>query len=255
MQNETITLDDLPDALQQLQQRVRDEPACLSHRVALAQLLSASGQWQRAAQQLAHLGKADAAYQRFSRLYTEAIHGEERRTSVFEGRTLAHLRAKAPEWLRQYAQLFQQHAGVISETFMDDVPAIGGMVDETPFDVLLDGDSRIGPVFETILEGEYTWLAQEEIREVRFYPPKTVHDLIWRQAVVKTVDGVEHPALVPARYSGSEQRETAHALARKTEWLELPDQRYHGIGQRVLYADDADYSMLQINRLVFSDGR
>ena len=231
MQNETITLDDLSDALQQLQQRVRDEPACLSHRVALAQLLSASGQWQRAAQQLAHLGKADAAYQRFSQIYAEAIRGEEQRTSVFEGRAVAHLRAKAPKWLRQYAQLFQQHADVIHETFTDDVPAIDGMVDETPFDLLLDGDSRIGPVFETILEGEYTWLAQEEIREVRFYPPKTVHDLIWRQAVVKTVDGVEHPALVPARYSGSEQRETAHALARKTEWLELPDQRYHGIGQ------------------------
>lgn len=27
MQNETITLDDLPSSLQQLQQRVRDEPA------------------------------------------------------------------------------------------------------------------------------------------------------------------------------------------------------------------------------------
>ncbi len=254
MQNETITLDDLPDALQQLQQRVRDEPACLSHRVALAQLLSASGQWQRAAQQLAHLGKADAAYQRFSRLYTEAIHGEEQRTSVFEGRALPRFRAKAPEWLRQYAQLFQQHAGVIPETLMDDVPEIDGMVDETPFDLLLDGDSRIGPVFETVLEGEYTWLAQEEIREVRFYPPKTVHDLIWRQAVIKTVDGIEHPAFVPARYPSSEQQETSHALARKTEWIDMPEQRYRGIGQRVFYSREVEYSVLQIRSLVFVGG-
>lgn len=255
MQNETIILDDLPSSLQQLQQRVRDEPACLSHRVALAQLLSASGQWQRAAQQLAHLGKADAAYQRFSNLYTEAIHGEEQRASVFGGSTLSRIRANAPEWLRQYAQLFQQHAGVIPAAFTDEIPAVDGMVDESPFDLLLDGDSRIGPVFEAMLEGEYTWLAQEEIREVRFYPPKTVHDLIWRQAVINTDDGVEHPALIPVRYPFSEQQETSHALARKTEWIDLPEQRYHGIGQRVFYTHYAEYSILQVSNLVFYNGR
>lgn len=251
MHHQPLTLDDLSGSLQQLQQRVRDEPACLSHRVALVQLLSASGQWQRAAQQLAHLGKADAAYQRFSQLYTEAIRGEEQRTNVFEGTAPARIRAKAPEWLQQYAQLFQQHAGVIPESFMDEIPVVGGTVDEAPFDLLLDGDSRIGPIFEALMAGEYTWLAPEEIREVRFYPPKTAHDLIWRQAVIKTIDGVEHPALIPARYPCSTQHGDAYALAKKTDWIELPEQHYRGIGQRVYYSHEAQYPVLQIHQLIF----
>ena len=254
MHNDSITLDDLPGALQQLQQRVRDEPTCLSHRVALAQVLSATGQWHRATQQLDHLAKTDAAYQRFSHIYTGAVRGEEQRASVFEGKTTARIRADAPEWLRQYAQLFQQHAGVIPEEFLDDVPAIEGVVDETSFDLLLDGDSRIGPLFEAFLEGEYTWLAQEGIREVSFYPPKTVHDLIWRQAVIKTTDGIEHPALIPARYPLSEQEGTSHALARITEWVDLSDQSSRGVGQRVFYSDDAAFPVLQISQLVFNGG-
>lgn len=56
------------------------------------------------------------------------------------------------------------------------------------------------------------------------------------------------------RYPFSEQQETSYALA-KTEWIDLPEQRYHVIGQRVFYTLDAEYSILQVSKLVFYNGR
>jgi hypothetical protein len=49
----------------------------------------------------------------------------------------------------------------------------------------MDGDARLGPVCETIVNGRYFWLPFNAIAEIRFQAPASVTDLVWRHALVR----------------------------------------------------------------------
>jgi hypothetical protein len=64
----------------------------------------------------------------------------------------------------------------------------------------MDGDARLGPVCETIVNGRYFWLPFSAIAEIRFQAPASVTDLVWRHALVRLTDGTEQVCQIPARY-------------------------------------------------------
>jgi type VI secretion system protein ImpE len=56
---------------------------------------------------------------------------------------------------------------------------------------------------------------------------------------------------IPTRYPLSENSDDdAIRLARKTEWQEIADNSYSGLGQRVLTTDSADHGILDVRELV-----
>ncbi|WP_028455957.1 type VI secretion system accessory protein TagJ [Chitinilyticum litopenaei] len=254
----TLSPQSLADQLADIQDRVRNAPSDPQHRIALAQLLCARGQWDRAQQQLQHLQKADQAYTRFAQTYGGAIRGEQLRAQVFAGDAFPHQLAGTPAWLLRLAGALgmeRQKAFAAAQQERQEAcleaPAIAGELDGQPFAWLADADPRMGPAFEAIIDGDYHWLAPEMLAEVRFFPPQTLFDLLWRQAIITTVAGEELPALIPARYPGSENGDDRHALGRATDWIECRHELWHGQGQRMLASDDADFSLLAIATLTF----
>ena len=254
----TLAPQSIADQLAEIQDRVRNAPSDPQHRIALVQLLCVQGQWERAQQQLQHLQKADQAFMRFSQTYAAAIRGEQLRAQVFIGEALPYQQTATPEWVLRLANAFgmeRQKAFAAAQQERNDAclaaPATAGEIDGHAFTWLADADPRLGPAFEAIIDGEYHWLASEMLSSVRFYPPQTMFDLIWRQAIITTCNGEELPALIPARYPGSESGADQHALGRATDWLEYRQEIWHGQGQRMLASDADDYSLLAITSLQF----
>jgi len=75
--------------------------------------------------------------------------------------------------------------------------------------------------------------------------PADLRDLVWAPAQLVWTNGGEASGHIPVRYPGSESStDGAVRLARKTEWQELPDETFIGVGQRVFATDEGEHPLL-----------
>ncbi|KAF0812118.1 hypothetical protein IGB42_03395 [Andreprevotia sp. IGB-42] len=253
---------ELEQALNQIQDVVRNAPSYPPHRVVLIQLLLALGQWDRAEKQLQQLEQTDREYTRFCQTYLGALRGERQRLAVFQGDAAPQMGDEPPQWLVMQINAFlmertKAHRAAVTERqhAAESAPAVRGEVDGTPFEWLADADPRLGPVVEAMLDGQYHWLQQSDIRQIDFFATQTLMDLIWRQATITTHDGVAHPALIPARYPESPNADARYALCRATDWLNVGSDGWQGIGQRVLGTEEAEYGLLDIKLIRFENNK
>ncbi|SMC24983.1 type VI secretion system protein ImpE [Andreprevotia lacus DSM 23236] len=251
----------LDEALQHIQDVVRNAPSHAPHRVVLIQLLLVLGQWDRAEKQLQQLELVDREYTRFCQTYLAALRGERQRLAVFKGEAAPQLPETPPAWMVTYinAMLMERtkaHSAAVAERqrAAEAAPTVAGEIDGVPFDWLADADPRLGPVVEAIIDGHYHWLAQDEIRQIDFFPPQTLLDHVWRQATIITASGQNRPALIPARYPESPEAGAPLALARATEWIAVGSDGWQGMGQRLLTSDENEYGLLDIRLLCFAAG-
>jgi type VI secretion system protein ImpE len=248
---------DLKGCLAELQSEVRKRPADPKLRIFLAQLLMVTGDWDRAVNQLGVSAELDAAALPMKHTYTAAIQCEKLRAEVFAGKRSPLVLGDPPAWI---ALLFQslassgqertQEAADLRARALEDAPATPGTMNGTPFEWLADADSRLGPVMEVLLNGAYYWVPVQRIRAIEFEKPEDVRDLLWLPAKFTWTNNGEALGLMPVRYPGSEQAgEDALRLSRKTQWNELDDGAFAGVGQRVLTTSAEELGLLEIRTI------
>lgn len=248
---------DLAGTLSHLQDQVRKDPANAQYRVFLFQLLALMGDWPRALNQLGVAGELDAGTLAMVQTYREAIRCELLRAEVFAGRRSPLIFGQPEEWLallleaqRLLAQGATEQAQAVSQRALEAAPTTSGTLDEVAFDWIMDGDSRLGPVLEAIVNGRYYWIPFNRIASVQFDEPADLRDLVWMPAYFTWVNGGESVGLVPTRYPESESSQDPQIrMARKTEWRETASGIYLGQGQRMLTTDVADYALMDIRRI------
>ena len=248
------------DAIAATQRLVRASPEDARQRVLLFQLLAVSGQWTRAAQQLELCGELDAATLPMVATCRGALQAELLREAVFDGRATPVVLGEPTEWiaalieaLRVRSQGRPEAAHALRERALELAPARAGTLDGTPFQWLADGDARLGPVLEAVIDGRYTWVPLESLRRVTMEPPTDLRDLVWSVANLEFVGGGSSPALLFVRYPRSAAFEDERVwLARRTEWLPLVDPHQEGVGQRLLATDVGDHPMLEVREIVFA---
>jgi type VI secretion system protein ImpE len=82
---------------------------------------------------------------------------------------------------------------------------------------------------------------------IKISQPEDLRDLVWLPARFVWSNGGETVGLIPTRYPGSEGAEdSAIQLGRTTQWREVSDEVYHGLGQRMLTTNQDDYPLLEI---------
>ena len=177
---------DLEESLRQLQEQVRKQPANAKYRVFLFQLLAIMGQWDRAMNQLNVAGDLDAGTLAMVQTYREALRCEVLRGEIFAGRRSPLVFGKPDEWVallleaqRLVAQGAFVEAGAVRERALEAAPTTAGMIDGVPFDWLIDGDTRLGPVLEAIVNGRYYWIPFQRIRSIAVEKPEDLRDLVW----------------------------------------------------------------------------
>jgi type VI secretion system protein ImpE len=250
---------DLSGVLKQLQEQVKKNPANASYRTFLFQLLAVLGQWQRALTQLNVAGEMDAANLAMMQAYREVIACEVFRKSVFSGVKSPLIFGDPQPWIAlllealklSSQQEYEKSAQVRAEAF-DQAPTIAGSINGVEFDWIADADSRIGPVLEVIINGQYYWVPFDRISVIHLEEPTDLRDLVWMPAHFMWTNQGEAYGFIPARYPGSEDNEdNLIKLGRKTEWQSLSDEFFVGQGQKILTTNIDDYSLLDIREIKF----
>lgn len=254
---------DLGGALKALQQQVRAKAADVKLRIFLFQLLSILGQWQRALDQLKVCGELDAGTLAMVNTYRSALQCEAVREAVFAGKTLPHVFGPPTQWVALLAQALQheaqgQSAAAVAARAqaLEQAEARAGTLNGQPFQWIADADSRLGPVLEVIINGRYGWLPVQHVAALAIEPVADLRDLVWAPAHLTFANGGDTVALLPVRYAGTPLNDPgsqgqALALSRRTEWVDLGEGQYRGLGQRVLTTEAAEHGLLEVRELAF----
>jgi type VI secretion system protein ImpE len=248
---------DLQGALRDLQEQVRKQPENSRYRTFLFQLLAVLGQWERALNQLSVLGELDVSAWPTVHLYRPAIQCEVLRADIFSGRRKPMILGEPPQWvalsvesLRLMGEGRYGEATSLRNQAFEQAAESSGTINECPFQWIADADSFLGPILEVILNGQYYWVPFEQIQSITMEPPTDLRDLVWLPARLVWVNGGQAFGLIPTRYAGSEKsQDSLIQMARKTEWQELAEDVYRGLGQRVLVTDQDEYPLLEVRQI------
>jgi len=247
----------LTEALANLQDQIRKDPSNPKLRIFLFQLLSVTGQWERALVQLKVLGDLDASSLLMVQTYRAAIQCESLRAEVFTGKYTPLIFGEPQRWLALLIQAlrldatghFKEAQALRSQSF-ELAPAISGAINGTDFDWIADADSRLGPALEAIVNGRYYWITFQQILQIELEEPSDLRDVVWMPAQFTWVNGGIASGLIPSRYPGAESSEDpAIRLARKTEWEEFSEGAYRGAGQRLLATNIEDYALMDVRHI------
>ncbi len=240
--------------------KIRKEPVNALLRVKLFQLYCITGDWKRALGQLASAASLDPETEEMARAYREVIRCEVYRAMVFSGAKAPLFLGEPEIWLAKLLESLRLNAvGSATEAAnlramaLSVAPATTGMIGEQPFEWIADMDSRLGPVLEAIINGKYYWVPFHQLQRVQIEAPVDMRDLVWAPAKLLFSSGGEQVAFLPVRYSGTETlKEDSFLLARKTEWQALGSEGYSGLGQRMFFTDQGEYSMLDTRLVILS---
>lgn len=247
----------IADELSRVQAEIRNKPNVVELRVYLFQLLCLLGQWQRAVMQLQTCTQLDPKTIPMAQTYREVLRCELIRQDVFSGKKLPQVLGQPPEWLGLLIKAQQKlasgaiaEAATIRNTALQEAPETTGSIDDQPFAWICDADSRLGPVIEAVINGQYYWIPFSHFSEIRIDAPVDLRDVVWAPAHFTFANEGKTVALIPVRYTGSENEYDAFRLSHKTVWSELDEFTYTGIGQRMLATDNAEYALLDVRKIV-----
>lgn len=264
--NQLLAGGSLNETLARVESQIKAAPADADLRAAFVQLLCLAGNWTRAQTQLKSWAALKPQAQPTVTLLDQAIRGELQRAAVFAGEGQPRLPGAAYGWaeslfaaLQADIQGEQTQAQALRQAALDAAALNPGSALEQGseqaqlFDWLIDGDARLGPICELLVNGSYFWVPFSAIAEMRFQAPASVTDLVWRHTLVRLVDGSEQVCQVPVRYPFAADADDNLRLARLTDWQPLDDaqQHYIGQGQKIWLNDSAAFSLLSLETLSF----
>ncbi len=250
----------LQETLVQLQNQVKKDPANAKLRTFLFQLLAVLGEWDRALAQLNVAGDLDAATLAMVQTYREAIRCELLRKDIYSGLKTPQIFGEPQQWIALLVQALkltadQQYteAKTLRDQAFELAPAIAGTINGESFEWLADADGRIGPVIEAIINGQYYWIPFLQIQEIQIEEPVDLRDVVWMPAHFLWLNGGDAVGLIPTRYPLTELADDSLLrLGRKTEWKELGDETFIGLGQRLLSTDKNDYALMDVREIKFN---
>lgn len=249
-------------ALTRLESEIKSRPADADLRAAFVQFLCLGGNWSRARVQLKSWLALKPQSQPTVTLLEQSIQGEQQRDDVFAGNAQPQMPDSQWPWLSTLVSALNAPLDIAQQQRLaafEQAPLNPGELNQVdapaqPFAWLMDGDARLGPVCELIVNGRYFWLPFAAIAEIRFQAPASVTDLVWRHALVRLTDGSEQVCQIPARYPVTPETDLRFQLARATEWRPLDDDGmlYQGDGQKVWLNDNQEFSILSLDVVSFA---
>jgi type VI secretion system protein ImpE len=248
----------MSEAATVLKDQIRAAPADAKLRIFYFQLLCVAGDWNRALAQLNLAGEMDPGALAMVQTYREAIRCEALRDDVFAGTRTPIVFGTPPDWLGSlFEALRLASAGDVAASqdlrsrAFDAAAPVPATIDGTRVEWIADADPRLGPVLEAIVNGRYFWVPFENIRRIDVEEPTDLRDVVWTPAHFEWTNGGDVVGLIPTRYPGSETSDDeAVRLSRKTEWRDLGEDLFVGLGQRTFATDADDFPLMNVRRIV-----
>lgn len=267
---------DWQQKLSETTERIRSYPNNIDLRIELIQYLCMIGDWERALQQISRFQKIFPQREKKLVMYLlNHIEAELQRLSVFQAKykpfSFYQDNFTVPILEKQLSLLAllleQDHddTSKVYEQLVSHIPEVKILVSyqkashhflSSNEEWLMDGDIRTAFVCELFVDGCYYWQPWHTLNNIQFNYPKTLLDTIWRTAKITLQDGKCLYATVPVRYINfinDELYNNKLLSCTETVWDSLfVEGLYTGRGQKVLYGEKAEYPLLDIQTLAFT---
>ena len=249
----------LSAARSHLIEAIKASPADQSSRTLLFQVLAYTGEWDKARRHLEIIAAQDSTRQTGVQVYLNLVQAEIERIEVVQKKQPPAFLPKSPAYLKQYENAWQkldnqqyQEAATVFQEIDNQCPSISGTLNGKDFKGFRDTDTRLSCFLEAFVHERYVWIPFESIRELVISSPKTFFDLLWIQASITTRDGLTLNCFLPVLYPESFRHEDDRLkLGRMTDWMDLGEGFYQGVGQHVFHVGEEDISILEIEKTVF----
>ena len=255
---DSLRAGNLDQSFQLLQDQVRDDPSNVKNRIFIFQVMLIQGQWERALNQLNVACEMDAATLLMAQTYREAIQCEVFRGKVFSGELLPLIFGKPEQWLALLIEALKlianeqyDSAAKLRDEAFELAPVTTGSINGEKFEWIADADTRLGPVLEVIVNGQYYWVPFNRIKSIIIDEPEDLRDSVWLPAQFTWANAGQAVGFIPTRYSGSERAESETIrLAKSTEWRDCGGETYLGTGQRMLATDNNEYPLMDVREIL-----
>ena len=252
-----IKAGNLTEALKAVQQQVRNCPAEAKYRVLLFQLQVILGLWDKARTQLDVLKDLDPDAQFMVQTYQQMLLCEGIRNDVFLAKRAPMVFGEPEPWIALLIEAITrevkgdfENADAMRAEALEQAPVTSGTIDNEPFEWIADADSRIGPILEVVVNGQYYWVPFYRLSAIQITAPEDLRDFVWLPAQFIWANGGEAFGFIPSRYPNSEDTDDSQIkLSRKTVWDEISPKAYKGMGQRILTSNMTDYPLLDIREI------
>ena len=256
--HQLLSAGDIDGARAALVEVVRQKPADQPARMFLFQLLALVGEREKAAKQLGMLAQLSPEAQMLAVAYSRALAAEDQREMVFSGKADMPL-AVHSDWAVKLAEAIGHFAAgrtaqgeACREDAFDAAPDCAGTIDGKPFDWIADADSRFGPSFEAIINGQYGLVPFDQVESIVSEGPRDLRDLVWYPVQIAMRSGQSVAGFIPTRYPETENaNDGGLRLARATDWVDC-DWGQSGQGQRLwVLSNDDEVGLLSVRELAF----
>lgn len=245
----------LSEQLIALQAEIRANASNAKLRIHLFQLLCVMGNWTRALAQLQVCAQMDAKALPMAQTYREAIRCELLRKEVFQGKRTPQIMGTPPSWIGSMIEALKLDgvkdfaaAAALREAALNEANPSSCRIDGVQCEWLADGDSRLGPVFEVIANGQYYWLPVASCSGLILELPVDLRDMVWSPGEVMLPNEGRVPVLIPTRYPGTDELSSTDAddfkCSKRTEWAEVHPDMWFGQGQRLWASDVGEHAIL-----------
>jgi len=242
----------LSEAIERVTGEVKAKPGDPAARTFYFELLSLSGDLERATKQLEVLANSD--WGSGAALYLGAIQAEKERRQFFH-------RGPRPRVLCEtsYANIYLEAVehytagdSAAAAALLEGAPerALRGKMNNTDIAELSDSHDLLAPFLEVVMENHYAWVPWEAIQSLTIPEPRYLRDTLWAPASVTLHSGDHGEVLVFALYVDSHlQQEEEVKLGRRTIWETNPAGFTVAYGQKVISVGDIDCSILEMRTL------
>ena len=252
---------DLTGAIQAALDLVRANPTDIPLRIFLFELSLFAGDWDRAAKQLDVIGHQDAGALIGSMIFRQGLSAEQDRMKFFDEGLKPGILAPPPPYIEDLLNANNRiregnatEARRILDTLEDERPAFSCTVNGEVVEDFRDYNDPTMCIFEVIFKESYTWIPFENVVKIEFYEPKSLRDLYWRQAMVELNSGTNGEMFFPTLYAGSWKSSNDQLrLGRMTDWADLGDDLFSGIGTKLYWMDGKDRSIMDLRTIEFSE--
>jgi type VI secretion system protein ImpE len=239
---------------------VREHPTDTARRLFLAELLSFSGELERADNQLDALTSLDPTLLPLVHSFRQLIRAEQARQEFFA-------QGRMPEFLDtpdEVVRLLLEGSIAIREGATPEAtrllsqaeearPALAGVCNGQPFRDFRDLDDLCSGILEILAaNGQYYWVPMERIESLEFRKPARPRDLLWRRTHLIIRDGPDLEAVCPVIYAGAAaEADDPHRLGRATTWRGGDGTPVRGVGQRTFLVGEEAIPILEIEAVAF----
>ncbi len=252
----------LAEALAAQIEVVRSKPSDQPARLFLFELLSFSGDWDRAAKHIDALTLDNPDLQLAAANFRNCLASEKLRSKILEGGIPDFFMDPTPgtksrlEALAAFAKGDKAEFATKLNQSNDAIPNLNGTLNGKAFDFLRDADDLFAGVLEVFAKGNYYWVPLDQVASLAMNPPKSPRDLLWVGANMTLVDGSTGPVYLPGLYLGSPGHglETVK-IGRERDWMPIDPQTpnlMRGFGPRVYLAGDDEVNLAEFRELIIN---